>query len=122
MSRGDRISLRGLRAVGHHGVLAAERATGQEFVTDAVLWLDTSEAAATDDLSLTVDYGSLAHALADIVAGEPVALIETLAQRLATACLGHPQVRKVEIIVHKPEAPIGLPVDDVSVRIRRSRA
>jgi dihydroneopterin aldolase len=122
VSHGDRISLRGLRVFGRHGVLPAERATRQEFVTDAVLWLDTSGAAAADDLSLTVDYGTLAHSLADIVAGEPVDLIETLAQRLAAACLEHPQVRKVEITVHKPDAPIGLPLSDVSVRIRRSRA
>ena len=122
MTQDDRISLLGLRAFGRHGVLPTERTDGQTFITDAVLWLDTAQAAASDDLALTVDYGALAHQLSDLMAGEPVALIETLAERLAAACLDHPRVRQVEITVHKPDAPIGLPVDDVNVRIRRSRA
>ena len=119
----DRISLLGLRAFGRHGVLSRERREGQEFVVDAVLWLDTRAAAASDDLSLTVDYGALAARLAAIVSGEPVALIETLADRLAAACLsGSGQaVREVEITVHKPQAPVSVPLRDVTVTIRRGR-
>ena len=70
-----------------------------------MLWLDTSPAAETDDLERTVDYGSLGARLAEIVAGEPVALIETLAQRLAAACLADDLVQHAEITVHKPQAP-----------------
>jgi len=121
MSYLDRISLAGLRAYGYHGVLPAERAQGQEFVADAVLWFDTSPAAAADDLSLTVDYAALAGRLTEIITGEPVALIETLAQRLAAACLANERVQHAEITVHKPDAPVGVPVRDVSVTIRRSR-
>ncbi len=119
----DRVSLLGLRAFGRHGVFDHERRDGQEFVVDAVLWLDTRAAAAADDLSLTVDYGSVAARLAAIVSGEPVALIETLADRLAAACLAaDPAVGEVEITVHKPHAPLPLPFTDVTVTIRRSRA
>ena len=121
MSYLDRISLVGLRAYGHHGVLPAERAQGQEFVADAVLWFDTSPAAAADDLSLTVDYAALAGRLAEIISGEAVALIETLAQRLAAACLADERVQHAEITVHKPDAPVGVPLRDVTVTIRRSR-
>ncbi len=118
----DRISLLGLRAFGRHGVLDHERRDGQEFVVDAVLWLDTRAAAAADDLALTVDYGSVAARLAAIVSGEPVALIETLAARLAAACLSADRaVREVEITVHKPHAPVSVPFRDVTVTIRRSR-
>ncbi len=117
----DRISLSGLRAYGYHGVLPAEREQGQEFIADAVLWLDTSAAAAADDLSRTVDYGVLAGRLAEIISGEPVALIETLADRLATACLADARVSLAEVTVHKPDAPVGVPVTDISVTIRRSR-
>ena len=117
----DRICLSGLRAYGYHGVLPAERERGQMFVVDAVLWLDTGAAAQTDDLSGTVDYGSLASRLAELVAGEPVALLETLAQRLAAACLAEDKVQHAEITVHKPHAPVAVPVRDVSVTIRRSR-
>ena len=120
---GDRIELAGLRAFGRHGVLDHERRDGQEFVVDAVLWLDTRAAAAADDLALSVDYGAVATIVTAIVSGEPVALIETLAERLAAACLSADQaVREVEITVHKPQAPLPVPFTDVAVRIRRSRA
>ena len=119
--RPDRIEVRGLRVRGRHGVLDAERRDGQEFLIDAVLAVDTRLAAASDDLSLTVDYAGLSERLAAIVAGEPVNLIETLAERLAQACLANPAVRQAEITVHKPNAPIGRPFGDVSVTICRER-
>lgn len=117
----DRICLLGLRALGRHGVAEHERRDGQEFIVDAVLWVDTAAAAAADDLSLTADYSALATRLAAVVSGEPVRLIETLAARLAAACLAEPLVGEVEITVHKPHAPIPLAFDDVTVTIRRSR-
>lgn len=117
----DRITLKGLRARGRHGVLPAERELGQEFVVDATLFLDTAPAAATDDLARTVDYGELALALVKVVEGEPVELIETLAQRLADVCLAAELVQAVEVSVHKPAAPIPSPFDDVVVTIERSR-
>jgi 7,8-dihydroneopterin aldolase/epimerase/oxygenase len=117
----DQIALRGLRVRGHHGVFDHERRDGQEFIIDAVLWTDTRAAAEADDLSRTVDYGSLAGRLAAIVSGEPVRLIETLAERLATACLADPGVEEVEITVHKPQAPVPHPFDDVAITIRRAR-
>ncbi len=117
----DRIALQGLRVRGRHGVLAAERRDGQVFGVDAVLSVDTRAAARTDDLAETVDYGALAGRLAAVVAGEPVDLLETLAQRLADVCLADPRVHLVEITVHKPGAPIPLPFDDVTVTITRRR-
>ena len=118
----DRISLLGLRAFGRHGVFEHERRDGQEFVVDAVLWLDTRPAAAADDLRKTVDYAAVADRLAAVVAGEPVSLIETLADRLAAACLATAEaVREVEITVHKPHAPLVQSFGDVTVTIRRSR-
>jgi len=118
----DRICIAGLRVRGNHGVFDHERVTGQDFIIDAILWLDTAAAAASDDLSLTADYGGVAGRLAKIVAGPPVALIETLADRLAAACLAEPLVRETEITVHKPQAPVQVDVADISVTIRRSRA
>ncbi|MFO7250248.1 MAG: dihydroneopterin aldolase [Actinomycetes bacterium] len=118
----DAISVRGIRARGRHGVLPAEQELGQEFTVDVTLYLDTAQAAATDDLSLTVDYGELATRLAAVVSGEPVKLIETLAERLAQVCLSYARVEEVEVSVHKPAAPIPLPFDDVVVTIRRRRS
>lgn len=117
----DRIALTGLRVFGYHGVMEHERRDGQEFVIDAVLWLDTRPAAATDDLSATVDYGTLAQRLAGLAAERPVRLIETLAQRLVSACLAEPAVAAAEVTIHKPHAPIPLRFDDVTVTIRRDR-
>nr|WP_198536100.1 MULTISPECIES: dihydroneopterin aldolase [Pseudofrankia] len=118
----DRIALTGLRVRGRHGVLAAERELGQEFVVDVTLWLDTAPAAAADDVTLTVHYGELAEALARVVAGEPVDLLETLAARLADVCLADPRVARAEVTVHKPAAPIPIPFGDVAVTIVRDRA
>jgi dihydroneopterin aldolase len=117
----DRISLTGLRVIARHGVHEAERRDGQEFVIDAVLWLDTRPAAAGDDLTRTVDYGALADRLAVLAGDPPVQLIETLAERLAAACLAEPAVEEAEITVHKPHAPIARPFGDVAVTIRRAR-
>ena len=115
----DRIALTGLRVRGFHGVLPSEREQGQDFLVDAVLHVDVREAAASDDLEDTVDYGALALRLAEVVAGEPVDLIETLAERLAAVCLADPRVGEAEVTVHKPAAPIPLAFDDVAVRVHR---
>jgi dihydroneopterin aldolase len=117
----DRVALRGLRARGHHGVFPEEREKGQTFVVDLVLSLDTAPAAASDDLTRTVDYGVVAEEVVAVVTGEPVDLIETLAQRIADRCLKHEAVQEAEVTVHKPEAPITVPFDDVTITINRRR-
>ena len=121
-TRLDRIAIHGLTAHAFHGVYEAERRLGQTFRVDAVLELDTAPAAADDDLERTVNYAELARALHSVLTGEPVDLLETLAQRLADVCLEHPLVDAVEITVHKPEADLGVPFDDVTVSIRRTRS
>lgn len=121
-SQPDRIAVRGIRAHAHHGVYAFERERGQLFAVDAVLEVDTSAAAAADDLRLTVNYAELAQQLRAVLDGEPVDLLETLAQRLADVCLANDLVDAVEITVHKPEAELGVPFDDVTVTVRRERA
>ena len=118
----DRIALRGVRAHAHHGVYAFERERGQVFLCDAVLELDTTGAAAGDDLHRTVNYAELSQRLHGVLSSEPVDLLETLAQRLADVCLAYEMVDAVEITVHKPDADLGVPFDDVTVTIRRERA
>ena len=115
----DRITLTGLTVRGFHGVFPEERRDGQDFVIDAVLSVDVAAAAAADDLALTVDYGVLAEALAAVVEGEPVDLIETLASRLAEVCLRSPGVTAAEVTVHKPSAPIRRDFTDVAVTVCR---
>ncbi len=117
--RGDRVRLTGLRVRGHHGVLAAERRDGQDFVVDVALSLDLQAAGASDNLADTVDYAVLAQSLARVVAGEPLDLLEALAARLAEVCLADTRVASVEVTVHKPAAPLDVSVADVSVTVVR---
>ncbi|WP_344170980.1 dihydroneopterin aldolase [Pilimelia columellifera] len=114
------MALTGLRARGRHGVFAHERRDGQDFVVDAVLELNLSAAARSDDLADTVDYGALAQRLAATITGPPVNLIETLADRLVGQCLADPRVRAATVTVHKPAAPIPLDFTDVAVTARRT--
>lgn len=117
----DRVALRGLKVWGYHGVFEHERGDGQDFLVDVVLFFDTRPAARSDELADTVNYAAVAQSVTAIVGGEPVNLIETLAARIANACLGDPRVERVEVSVHKPHAPIPLPFDDVMVTIHRTR-
>jgi len=121
MSSMDEIVLTGLTVFGRHGVFDHERKNGQEFVIDLRLRLDLADAAASDDVADTVHYGELADRVAAVVSGDPVDLIETLAQRIAEVALDDQRVQSVEVTVHKPHAPIPLTFADVAVTIRRTR-
>jgi dihydroneopterin aldolase len=117
----DRIVLRGLSVRGNHGVFDHERRDGQDFLVDVTVWLDLAAAAASDDLADTVDYGALAQLAADVVAGPPRNLIETVAAEIADAVMADERLHAVEVVVHKPDAPIPLTFSDVAVVARRSR-
>ena len=117
----DRIELRGLTVRGRHGVFEHERGDGQEFVIDITVWLDLVDAAASDNLSDTYDYGVLAQRAAGIVAGPPRNLIETVAGEIAEDVMNDERVHAVEVVVHKPQAPIPQTFTDVAVVARRSR-
>lgn len=119
----DRIVLSGLRVFGRHGVFDHERADGQDFVVDVTVWMDLTAAATSDNLADTLDYGVLAHRVADIVGGEPCRLIETVAGRVADDVLAFDaRPRAVDVTIHKPSAPIDLTFADVAVTAHRERA
>ncbi|WP_418606114.1 dihydroneopterin aldolase [Georgenia sp. SUBG003] len=117
----DRIRLVGVRARGHHGVHEHERREGQEFAADVVLHLDTRAAGRADDLARTVSYADVAQDVVAVLGGEPVDLVETLAGRIADAALARPGVRAVDVTVHKPQAPLTVPFDDVQVSVLGER-
>ena len=117
----DLIRLRGLRVRGNHGVYDFEREQGQDFVVDVTLDLDLGPAARSDDVTDTVHYGELASALVAVLTGEPVNLLERLADRLLGVCLADPRVTAAEVTVHKPQAPIPHEFADVAVTVRRAR-
>lgn len=117
----DEIVLTGLTVFGRHGVYDHERENGQEFTIDLRLRMPLNDAAASDDVADTVHYGELAEKVAEVVAGEPVNLIETLAERIAAVALTDPRVHSVTVTVHKPHAPIPLTFSDVAVTVHRAR-
>ena len=118
----DRITLRGVRARGFHGVFDSERAEGQEFVVDVDLGVvSVAKAAMTDELAHTADYGAVAQEVVSAVEGPPMNLIEKLAVLIAERCLAFDHVRAVRVTVHKPQAPIPVPFDDVAVTVTRAR-
>jgi dihydroneopterin aldolase len=117
----DRITITGIQAHGFHGVLDFEKAEGQTFIVDITLETDIRAAAASDDLTRTIDYGVIAELVHAQITGEAYDLIETLAERMAAAVLAACPASAVEITVHKPNAPITVPFADVIIAIRRER-
>lgn len=118
----DRIELRGLTVRGNHGVFEFEKRDGQDFVVDITVWMDLARAAATDDLTATLHYGELAEQAAAIIAGPPRDLIETVSAEIADAVMADARVDSVEVVLHKPSAPIELTFSDVAVVAYRSRS
>ena len=121
---GDRltVAVRGLEVFGRHGVFQAERDLGQRFLVDLDIVLVHARSAATDDLADTVDYAALSEAVAAIVAGEPVALLEHLASVIADRVLAEPHADAVTVTVHKPHVAIPQTVAETAVTLTRSRA
>lgn len=117
----DQIRITGVSAFGHHGLFEHERREGQMFSADVDLLIDSMPAGRTGDLEATADYGAIAEQVHAILSGDPVDLIETVAERIATACLAHQVVRQAVVTVHKPEAPIQVPFGDVAITVIRPR-
>lgn len=118
----DRIEIKGLFGFGHHGVFEDEREVGQGFLVDVVLFADLREIAKNDLIGETISYSDVCELVFGHIVGPPVSLIETLTNKIADAILEKfPKVDSVQVTVHKPDAPIGLKFQDVSVSIERSR-
>ena len=115
----DRIRLTGIQVTARHGVYEEEKVTAQLFVIDVDCRLRPRPDA--DDLATTVDYAELAQRLAQVARSGSVDLIETLAERISDSCLSDPRIAEVEVTVHKPQAPLPVPVADVAVTITRGR-
>lgn len=117
----DKITIDNLKVYCHHGVYEDEKTNGQNFYVSAVLYLDTYPAGILDCIEQTVDYGGLCHDITEFMQWNRCDLIEAIAERLAAHILfDNPIIRELELTVSKPEAPIGLPFENVSVTIHRS--
>ena len=118
----DRIVLTNLAFEARHGVHEMERRIAQRFEVDVELILDLGPAGRTDTLADTVDYAAVHDAVAAVVGGASVNLLETLAERIAERILtGFDRVDGVVVRVRKPGVRLGGPLDHASVEIRRDR-
>lgn len=116
----DKIKISGLKVFAHHGVFEEETKNGQDFYVNAVLYLDCRPAGITDVLTKSVHYGDVSHFITTFLQEHTYQLIETAAEQTVKALLlEFPLIEKVEFELCKPQAPIGLPFENVSVTIER---
>jgi dihydroneopterin aldolase len=115
----DTIRILGIEAFGYHGVFPEERREGQTFLVDVEIETSFDDAIASDNVAHTVDYGVVAGAVADIVAGDPADLIETVCDRVLSMLVGLDRVHAATVTIHKPHAPIAVPFSGVSVSRRK---
>lgn len=117
---GDYIKITNLKVFAHHGVFPEETRDGQDFYVNAKLFLDCRKAGKTDNLSDSLNYGEASHFITDFLQNHTYKLIESVAEQLAEAMLlSMPVLKGVKIELCKPNAPIGLPFENVSVTIER---
>ena len=116
----DQIRIDRLKVFAYHGVYPEESAHGQNFYVSAILDVDTREAGLRDELSESVDYGSVSMFIDKYMKKNTFKLLEAVVENLAREILlKYPPVCSVTIKVSKPQAPIPLPFEDVSVTVKR---
>lgn len=116
----DKIKIENLEIYAYHGVFPEEKEKGQRFFINATLYTDLRKAGKTDDLTASTHYGEVALLLHEKMTEKSYDLIERAAEVCAEAVLlQFPLVRSITLELRKPEAPIPLPFESVSVVIRR---
>ncbi|GEP08661.1 dihydroneopterin aldolase [Methylobacterium gnaphalii] len=119
----DRILVHRIAVFAYHGVLPEEARLGQRFYVSLDCSLDLSQAGASDDVMQTVSYADLTEIAVAIASNRRFALIEALAEAIASEILARfAVIERVSIRVDKPSAPVAAVIDGVSVEITRYRA
>lgn len=116
----DKIQIKNLEVFAKHGVFPEENVLGQKFVVSAVLFTSTRGAGRTDDLTKSIHYGEVSHFIRNFMEKHTFRLLETAAEELAQALLLETKgLERIRLEIAKPWAPIGLPLETVSVEIER---
>lgn len=116
----DEIRIDNLEIYAHHGVFPEENEKGQHFYLNAVLYTDTKKAGVTDELEDSTHYGLVCEEMTRVMTKHTWKLIEAAAEHVAEqVLLKFPHIRAMDLEVRKPEAPIPLPFESVSVKIHR---
>ena len=117
----DEIRIDNLLVRAFHGVYDDEKEKGQRFYINAVLHTDTSLAGTTDELDKSTDYGQVCQVIERTMTRNTYNLIETAAERVAEEILlSFPLIKAVDIEIRKPEAPVPMEFESISVKIHRS--
>ncbi|MEY8518533.1 2-amino-4-hydroxy-6-hydroxymethyldihydropteridine diphosphokinase [Lachnospiraceae bacterium 29-84] len=116
----DQIRIKNLEVFGKHGVLPEENRLGQKFIINATLYVSVRESGLKDDLTKTIHYGEVSRFITDFMVKHTFQLIEAAAEQTAWAVLiQFPRMEKICLEIAKPWAPIGLPLESVSVEVTR---
>ena len=116
----DKIHIKNLEVFARHGVFPEENVLGQKFVVSAVLYTSTREAGRADDLAKSIHYGEVSRFITEFMEQNTFQLLETAAERLAEELLLNTErLEKIRLEIKKPWAPVGLPLETVSVEIER---
>lgn len=113
------IEVRGLSLYTHHGVTAAEREIGQRLVLDIRMEVGECDATVTDLVEDTVDYGQVCNTVALVAQQRSYKTLERLCSAIADRLLADYAADEVWVKAAKPEPPIALPVQEVSVEVWR---
>ncbi len=118
----DKVKIQNLEVYCNHGVFKEENILGQKFLVSVNLHTDTREAGKLDDLTKSIHYGDVCHFITSFMKENTYMLIEAAAEHLAEKLLlEYENLVKIELEIRKPWAPIGLPLESVSVDITRAR-
>ena len=119
----DQIRIENLKVYAFHGCFPEERDKGQNYYVNAVLYTDIREAAAEDDIDKTTDYAAVCKLIGDVMISNTYYVIETVAEKVARAILEQfSRIEAVDIEIRKPNAPIPMEFESVSVKISRKWA
>lgn len=116
----DQIRIKNLRIFAYHGVYEQEKEQGQNFIVNAVLHVEMEKAGRSDDIADAVDYGAVCLFIDEYMRENRFDLLEAVAEHVTKELLfTFPAIRQVEMEIEKPNAPIPLRFDSVSVKITR---
>jgi dihydroneopterin aldolase len=113
------IEVTGLSLYTQHGVSDAEREIGQRLVIDVAFELTDCDAMVTDRVEDTVDYGEVCEQVALAAQERSYKTLERLCAAIADRLMARYGADSVRVKAAKPEPPIPLPVDEVSVEVWR---
>jgi 7,8-dihydroneopterin aldolase/epimerase/oxygenase len=113
------VEISGMALYTHHGVSEAEREVGQRLVLDLRLDVGETDATVTDSIEDTVDYAEVCQLVALIAQQRSHNTLERLCSTIADRLLADYELEGVWVKATKPEPPIALTVDEVSVEVWR---